>query len=283
MRRARGRAGNGHVNAGRRRYRWQIYTKVLMTSQHTVNCPACHRALTRFTISGVTVDVCQDGCAGIWFDQGELRSFDGPSEEAGKALLGLISTPRVSVDVSQRRRCPKCPDSVLMRHFFSAKRAVMVDECPTCAGIWLDSGELQQIRTEYGSEGARKQAAQLCLEEILVGDRMNLMRREMNDQLPYDTSRSRMISSLLVAFYLVVAFKSAGAAAAMTKLYVCIVPWACVCFPEVFGAAISPVLGTARQSSRSFVWFFGWLVLLLPLIQVLIVFTETIGGLSPAR
>jgi len=164
-----------------------------------------------------------------------------------------------------------------MRHFFSPKRAVTVDECPTCAGIWLDSGELQRIRTEYDSEGARKQAAHLCLEEILVGDRMDLMRKEIDEQLPYDTSRSRVVASLLVIFYFVVTFKFGGAAAAMTRLYVCIVPWACVCFPETFGAAISPVLGTARESPRSFVWFFGWLVLLLPLIQLLIVFAETVG------
>jgi len=172
---------------------------------------------------------------------------------------------------------------VMMRHFFSAKRAFTVYECPTCAGIWLDSGELQRIRTEYGSEGARKQAAQVCLEQILVGDRMDLMRKEIGEELPYDVSRSRVVASLLVVFYFVVTYKLGGAAAAMTRLYVCIVPWACVCFPEAFGAAISPVLGTARESPRSFVWFFGWLVLLLPLIQLLIVFFEMVGRFPSTR
>src|SRR5258705_9465285 len=40
------------------------------------------------------------------------------------------------------------------------------------------------------------------------------------------------------------------------------------------GLVEASVLGTARESPRSFVWFFGWLVLLLPLIQLLIVFSE---------
>ena len=39
----------------------------------------------------------------------------------------------------------KCSDTLLMRHFFSAKRAVTVDECPTCAGVWLDAGELEMV------------------------------------------------------------------------------------------------------------------------------------------
>jgi Zn-finger nucleic acid-binding protein len=211
----------------------------------------------------------------MWFDQGELRWFDEPTEPAGHVLLEMTGNPKISVDLSQRRSCPKCPDSVLMRHFFSAKRAVTVDECPTCAGIWLDSGELQRIRAEYHSKAARSQAAREDFEEALVGDRMALMRKEI--QTPYDTSRSRIVSSLLVVFYFVVAYKLSGAEAAMTRLYVCIVPWACVCFPEVLGAAISPILGTAKTSPRSFLWFFGWLVLLLPLIQVGIVFVETFG------
>ena len=38
-------------------------------------CPGCHRVLTATTVTGVTVDVCQDGCAGIWFDHGELAAL----------------------------------------------------------------------------------------------------------------------------------------------------------------------------------------------------------------
>jgi len=102
-----------------------------------------------------------------------------------------------------------------MRHFFSAKHAVTVHECPTCAGIWLDSGELQRIRAEDESEDARKRAARLSFEQIVVGDRMELMSKEIGGELPYDTSRSRVAASLLVAFYLIVAFKLGGIGAGL--------------------------------------------------------------------
>jgi len=53
-----------------------------------------------------------------------------------------------------------------MRHFFSVKRQVTVDECPNCGGHWLDPGELRTIRTEYATEGDRKQAASEYFSEV---------------------------------------------------------------------------------------------------------------------
>jgi len=242
-----------------------------------MNCPACGHLLTPVDVSHVAVDVCQDGCAGIWFDQRELRLFDESSEDAGQILIALAREPRVAVDATLRRRCPRCPDSVLMRHFFSAQRAVTVDECPTCGGVWLDAGELDRIRSEYPSDAARRQAAELALEEALVPDRLALMDAELQEQLSYDTSRSRVLSSLLVACYLAVAFMLSGAVLALKMLYFSTVPWACVCFSDAFGGAISPILGTTRESPRSFVWFFGWLALLLPLIQLVIILVGILG------
>jgi Zn-finger nucleic acid-binding protein len=247
-----------------------------------MKCPACGHLLTPLAVSGLTVDACQNGCAGIWFDRAELRSFDEPFEAAGKALVDRVGQPRVTVDLTERRRCPKCPDSVLMRHFFSAKKTVSVDECPTCAGIWLDAGELEQIRSEYESEAARKQAARAGLEETLIDDRMALIREQLDETLPYDTSRSRIAASVLIVFYLFAAFKVSGLALAFKIFYKSIVPWACVCFPEAFSGAFSPILGTTRKSPRSFIWFFGWLVLLLPIIQFAIVWVE-IGTTRSAR
>jgi hypothetical protein len=236
-------------------------------------CPACGHALVPLEIDGLTIDVCQDGCAGMWFDRNELRSFDDPAAAAGQLLIERAGRPRVPVDLSRRRRCPTCPDSVLMRHFFSAKRAVTVDECPTCAGIWLDAGELERIRMEYASSGARAQAAHIALEEVLAGDRMTLLRSQLDDALPYDTFRSRVASALLIAGYVIAAFGLRGAGFAARMFYQSAVPWACVCFPDAFAGAISPIFGTTRRSARSFVWFFGWLVLLLPLLQIAIIWT----------
>jgi Zn-finger nucleic acid-binding protein len=228
-------------------------------------------------VQNIKVDICADGCAGMWFDQGELSKCDDPTRIGNHALLGLIRRPDVTVDPGRRRRCPKCPNSLLSRHFFSAKRAVTVDECPTCAGVWLDAGELEQIRSEYPSEEARRHAAHERFEEALIDDRMTLLGEQVQGQLPYDTSRSRIVSSFIVGFYLIVAFKTAGIAAVMIRLSLCVVPWACVWFPEAMGTAISTLVSPTRQSPRSFVWIFGWVALLVPLIQVVILWVEGVN------
>ncbi|HEV8394546.1 MAG TPA: zf-TFIIB domain-containing protein [Vicinamibacterales bacterium] len=236
-----------------------------------MNCPACGAALTSVDVSGLTVDVCQGGCAGIWFDKTELRALDEPAAKAGDTLVALAGKPQITVNATERRRCPRCPDRVLMRHFYSAKRAVTVDECPTCAGTWLDGGELEQIRREYDSGGARRQAALVLVEEILASDRMALMRTQLAEQLPYDTFRSRIASSLLVVSGFVLSYALSGPALALRMLYSFIAPWACVCFPDALSGAIRPVLGTPRASPRFLVWLLGWVVLLLSILRLAIV------------
>jgi len=237
-----------------------------------MTCPACGGALTPVDVPGLTVDVCRDGCAGIWFDRSELRSVDEPVENAGEALVGLAGTPRVIVDATGRRRCPRCPDSVLMRHFYSATRAVAVDECPTCAGTWLDGGELAEIRAEYASGGDRRQAVQLLAEEILANDRMALMRKQLDEELPfYDASRSRIVASLLVVVYVGAAFMVAGSAAALRVFAWSVFPWMCVSIPHLLSGAVSPVLGKSRRAPTSLIWSLGWVVMLLPFIQLAIV------------
>lgn len=109
---------------------------------------------------------------------------------------------------------------------------------------------------------------------------MALLQEQLQDQLPLDTSRSRLIASLLVALYFVVTAGTAGMSAALQRLLLCATPWACVSFPEAMGAVISPIFGTTRESPRRFVWFFGWLVLALPLIQVVIVVVQAAGRLT---
>ncbi len=135
-----------------------------------MNCPACKRALTPKTAGELTVDACDGGCGGIWFDHFELRKVDERAEPAGPILLEVARDPAVSVDPSARYGCPKCTDGVvMMRHFWSVKRAVTMDECPECGGIWLDAGELAKIRDEFATETDRHAAADAEFSKLFDG------------------------------------------------------------------------------------------------------------------
>lgn len=131
-------------------------------------CPACDNTLTQLTVGKLIVDVCQGGCAGIWFDNFELQKVDDPQEFEGGALLHIGRDESVVVDSQRRRRCPKCPDIVMMRHYFSEHRKVEIDTCPGCNGVWLDGGELSLIRKENATEAAKQNAAKAYLGNFLA-------------------------------------------------------------------------------------------------------------------
>ena len=133
-----------------------------------MNCPACAHELRSRTAGEVTVDVCEGGCGGIWFDHFELRKLDEQSETAGEALLDIARDPAVKPDPDKRCTCPHCTDGVvMMRHFWSVKRAVTIDECPECGGVFLDAGELGSIRSEFPTEEARHAAADAYFAEVV--------------------------------------------------------------------------------------------------------------------
>ena len=113
-----------------------------------MKCPACSNELTTTQIGSLKVEVCAGGCGGIWFDAFELKRVDDESEVAGEPLLHIKRDKRIHVDSTRRRNCPRCTDIRLMRHLFSPKSRVEVDECPNCGGCWLDHGELAKIRAE---------------------------------------------------------------------------------------------------------------------------------------
>jgi Zn-finger nucleic acid-binding protein len=119
-----------------------------------MKCPACFNELTEIQVGSLAVDVCQGGCGGIWFDAFELQRVDEQDETEGESLLNIQHDGRIVLDRSRKRECPRCAGVKLHRHFFSAKRQVEVDQCPNCAGYWLDAGELAMIRAETSQAAA---------------------------------------------------------------------------------------------------------------------------------
>jgi len=123
-------------------------------------CPACNNTLTEKEINGIILDVCQNGCGGIWFDWHELKKFDEPHEYAGDLVSSIKIDSNLKVDHSKRRKCPRCEEDITMlRHFSSVKKEIEVDECGNCAGFWLDFGELSNMRDQFQTETDRSNAA----------------------------------------------------------------------------------------------------------------------------
>ncbi len=121
-----------------------------------MRCPRTGSELKSIDIGGVSVDVSRE-CGGVFFDSCELQHFDEKHEIRGEVLaehLSQFHSPLL--DETERIECPKCPDVVMMRRYFSPKRMPEIDECPQCGGIWLDVEELKTLRDIYLPERESK-------------------------------------------------------------------------------------------------------------------------------
>jgi hypothetical protein len=149
----------------------------------------------------VTVEACDGGCGGAWFDNFELRKFDEPHEAEGARLLNLKRDDAVTIDRSKQRPCPKCEDVIMLRHFLSVKEEVEVDECPSCGGIWLDFGELARLRSQYKTDEERRKAADEYFNEVF-GKELVAMKAENNAKVGKVRKLANLFRFICPSYYL---------------------------------------------------------------------------------
>ncbi len=100
-------------------------------------CPKCCKAtLAEMQIGDArtVVDQCRS-CGGIWFDRKELEVIMDLAAQDLSIPSGAEET---------KRTCPR--DFELLVTFRYPQTEVMVDMCRGCEGLWLDGGELTEIR-----------------------------------------------------------------------------------------------------------------------------------------
>ena len=119
-------------------------------------CPACNKKMKKVFVpsAGMNVDICVDGCGGIYFDRREFKRVDEQHEDITPILNEIDNKTFQHVDQSLKRSCPNC-GAIMVKNYSSATLSVQIDECYTCGGTFLDNGELQKIRDEFATEEER--------------------------------------------------------------------------------------------------------------------------------
>lgn len=123
----------------------------------TIRCPACGSTMKKIFVpsAGVNVDICADGCGGIFFDSKELKTFESGSQanisEIDDVLAGKNFDP---VDTEQTRICPVCATKMIKTKINGLD--VIIDTCYNCGGVYLDNGELKQIREGFSRTSVTK-------------------------------------------------------------------------------------------------------------------------------
>jgi hypothetical protein len=69
-----------------------------------------------------------------FFKQRDQELLDKLRENLGEEA-------EAAAQVAAQGRCPKCGACLTVRE----QQGVEVDECPSCGGVWLDSGELEKL------------------------------------------------------------------------------------------------------------------------------------------
>lgn len=121
-----------------------------------LQCPACQKTMKKIFMpeQGINLDVCLDGCGGIYFDNREFKYFDEQHENTDALLKVLEGKTFEQVDESLTRKCPVCGTNMVKNHS-SVRKEIQIDECYFCGGKFLDNGELIKIRAEYKTEADR--------------------------------------------------------------------------------------------------------------------------------
>ena len=96
---------------------------------------------------GVLLDTC-DHCAGIFFDEGEICQIRERGGVRAFDELDKLVQPEaghVSPEEHDPRKCPAC--FTTMRRFrYLYTSPVFLDSCDGCGGVWVEDGELLQMR-----------------------------------------------------------------------------------------------------------------------------------------
>lgn len=132
-----------------------------------MNCPICKKALTNIRLEQTSIDVCSEGCGGIWLDRGDLSKIIQSGQDITNQLSNSKKTP--TPNVGDPRHCPR-NQMILMKRSYIEDQA-MVDECPKCAGIWIDNlEEFLQVISDFKQKlNLNKDEAQKILEDQFLG------------------------------------------------------------------------------------------------------------------
>ena len=106
-----------------------------------MKCPVDQVKMRQLEDKGIAMDWC-DLCDGIWLDSGELTRLTKTAADLPNLPPEPTSPPRRQTNTPPL--CPRC-DFMTETVPYGQEASILIDRCPTCHGLWLERGELQEI------------------------------------------------------------------------------------------------------------------------------------------
>jgi len=128
----------------------------LLDVEKVMKCPEDGAELQVVNYEGdIMVQQCKI-CDGTWLGKDELeaiqkaREIDYSDELEVMNDLGYNAYLLEAQKTGREITCPSCGTEMDSREYARCSQ-VMIDSCPACHGIWLDSGELSALEVFYES------------------------------------------------------------------------------------------------------------------------------------
>lgn len=111
-----------------------------------MNCPTCPSLLVSLTVGAIELDECPR-CLGMWFDDGELKTFLGARLEAKGLAQRFV--PLEKQRASGAGACPRC---VVSRLRPTEQFGQTLNGCGRCRGVWAPAGLVAELLTDESTE-----------------------------------------------------------------------------------------------------------------------------------
>ena len=119
-------------------------------SRSAAICPNCGVSLANHAYRGNDLDLCPK-CGGLWLDNSEFKRLTSLRDVYQDDSIPLeFHRPPVQKEVKYLK-CPLC-DALMIRRNFKRISGVIIDICRD-HGVWLEAGELEQIRAFIANGG----------------------------------------------------------------------------------------------------------------------------------
>lgn len=145
-------------------------------------CPHCNITMDKVLEIESILDHCPE-CGGVWCEDNELEEITRERDVFLRDDIPRKFVKKRPEDVVKYIKCPQCQEP-MNRMNFGKISGIIVDVCPN-HGIWLDSGELEEIRAFIANGGLNKAQNKEILENKIAieeasrnaKDALNLIRR----------------------------------------------------------------------------------------------------------
>lgn len=129
-------------------------------TKEIIDCPACGKRMEKIYIERINkhIDICSQGCGGIFFDNREMEHFCNKNDNIDEILAIYENKDFKTIPDDKEILCPYCGAKMVKIGNGTADESFKIDCCYTCGAKFLNGYELQKLQNapQFNEDVAQK-------------------------------------------------------------------------------------------------------------------------------